>query len=382
MTLWSFEKEQLHYIEGSEKPPDLYSPGLTVPYIDFDSSFQEAERLKAMGLELGRLVAPATLVWELTAKCHLRCVFCSGSFPQDSAAELSTEEKRALAEELVAAKIWGINLSGGEPLLCPDLPWLLDYFTANEVPVNVMTSGWGLTPELAKQLAGHASVAATLSLDAPEPALNDELRGRHGAFDATLSSLRLLRDAGAKVLTLECVVSQRNLGYIEQMMDFCRAEGIRQLRFQPVVLVGRVGEMEGLELSEAQLGQLSHRVQQMRERLYQDAGPGGVPPLQVNLIDQSTHVVRGLETGFNWGGIIGADGTIKVSVYLSYDFGNLREAGGFMPLWRRGFSVAWRHPDLQKLKGQVRGVKDLERIANQMAYTMKHLDAAEAQNGH
>jgi len=380
MPLHDFENEELRQLKEQEDSfPDLYSPQTVVPFMDLEQSLRDLARLDEMGLQFKYFIAPNVLVWELTGGCPLKCPFCISSYPAESDAELTSEEKKALARELVEAKIWGINLSGGEPLLCPDLPWLVDFFTRHEIPTLVVTSGWKLSEDLAAYMMERDEFSGFLfSIDAPVAEVHDELRGREGAFEEAVKGLKMLQRMGKQHVGVECVITQKNIQYMDEMVEFCRSLSVPQLRFQPVVLAGRGADRSDLSLSEKQLRALSNKVRDMRKRLVEEiiAHPEK-PRVQVHLGDQTTHIVIGAKTGRNFGGIVKPDGTLRVSGYLHYTFGNIRQAGGFMNLWRDGFKVAWKHPELQEVLAGIKTVQDLERAAKEVNYTVKNLDVRE-----
>jgi MoaA/NifB/PqqE/SkfB family radical SAM enzyme len=348
----------------------------------FTAAFEEGfESATAPLPGFGHFIAPKSLVWELTGRCELHCPFCFGSYPQRFDQELSGEEKRSLAKELVDARLFGINLSGGEPFLCEDLPDLVAIFREGDIPVNIVTSGFHLTEEVARRILRHHEVAFCFSLDAPNEPLHDELRGRTGAFRRALESMALVKsiaspagasggqDLHAPALLVECVVCNRNLERVEEMIPFCEELGVVHLRIQPMVNVGRGGTASALALSARELQSLQTRVLAARKKMYAEVAAGRKPAhMQITYVDQSTQVVHGLQTGRNAGGIILPDGTLKVSAYLPYTFGNIREGGGFMACWRKGFKGAWKHPEIRRAIGNIKSTLDLEALARSGDY--------------
>ncbi|QNU67063.1 radical SAM protein [Ruminiclostridium herbifermentans] len=375
MPLFDYERESISHIDKNEVLPDMYSTNTSEYFIDFEQSMDQLGRLEEMGLFMEYFIAPTFLIWEITSNCPLRCSFCSGDFPNENGDELTSEEKISLAQELIDAKIWGINLSGGEPLLSQDLLTLVNMFSDNGVAVNIVTSGWGMTKEIAKVLSEKNMVGVVFSLDAPREEIHDELRGRKGAFKEALNAIHLLREAGMAYISVESVITQKNIDYIDEMVEFCRDNGISQIRFQPVVLIGRGNERNDLGLSKEQLELLAAKVKDIRNVIFTEIiNNVDKPKIQVNLIDQSTHIIYGIKTGRNIGGIIKYDGTLKISAYLHYTFGNIRNSNGFMNIWRNGYNVGWRHPELISTLSSVRNIKDIELAAKNMNYKAKSLD--------
>ena len=66
------------------------------------------------------LDAPICLTWELTYACNLACVHCLSSSGRRDPRELTTDEAKAVLDELRALQVFYINLGGGEPMLRRD----------------------------------------------------------------------------------------------------------------------------------------------------------------------------------------------------------------------------------------------------------------------
>lgn len=320
--------------------------------------------------------APKTLIWELTGKCELHCSFCFGGYPRKFERELSATEKLNLAHELVAAQIFGINLSGGEPLLCEQLLELVAIFKHAEIPVMLVTSGYGLTKDLTRSLLSHPQLGMSFSLDSCNEQTHDRLRGRVGAYRTVLDGIELLRTCFAEIpsteakpqrfpgLLVECVITKHNLAEVEETIEFCQDLGVVHLRIQAVVGVGRGAGLHELLLDTQELLDLKQRIQAVKSLLYQEIVAGLKPPtMQINFVDQATHIRHGIRTGRNPGGIIQPDGTLKVSAYLPYTFGKLGEYQGFMDAWQRGLKAVWQHPRLKADLQNLTTIKDLEQLA-------------------
>ncbi|MBQ3952684.1 MAG: radical SAM protein, partial [Ruminococcus sp.] len=69
-----------------------------------------------------------TLQWHITHRCNLRCEHC---YQEDYTSFADRDALREVLDQydamLRACRFWGhINITGGEPLLHPDLFWLLE----------------------------------------------------------------------------------------------------------------------------------------------------------------------------------------------------------------------------------------------------------------
>jgi cyclic pyranopterin phosphate synthase len=113
----------------------------------------------------------------LTDRCNMRCTYC---MPPEGIAHVAREDVLSL-EEVVrvvsAFAAWGVErvrLTGGEPTLRRDLPWLVERLAAIERPDGgalevVMTTNGELLSRLAAPLRAAGLAAVTVSLDSLDP---------------------------------------------------------------------------------------------------------------------------------------------------------------------------------------------------------------------
>ena len=80
-----------------------------------------ADQLKA-GLN-----APICLTWEWTYACNLQCVHCLSSSGTRDPHELSTDEMKAIVDDLHDLGVFYVNIGGGEPMLRPDFFEVVEY---------------------------------------------------------------------------------------------------------------------------------------------------------------------------------------------------------------------------------------------------------------
>ncbi|MDF2979803.1 MAG: Radical domain protein [Actinomycetospora sp.] len=66
------------------------------------------------------LTSPICLTWELTYACNLSCVHCLSSSGRRDPDELSTDEAKAVIDELQRMQVFYVNIGGGEPTVRSD----------------------------------------------------------------------------------------------------------------------------------------------------------------------------------------------------------------------------------------------------------------------
>jgi [mycofactocin precursor peptide]-tyrosine decarboxylase / 3-amino-5-[(4-hydroxyphenyl)methyl]-4,4-dimethylpyrrolidin-2-one synthase len=180
------------------------------------------------------LDAPICLTWELTYACNLACVHCLSSSGRRDPGELSTDECRAVIDELEAMQVFYVNIGGGEPTVRPDFWELVDYATGHHVGVKFSTNGVKLGRAEAARLAGSDYVDVQVSLDGATAEVNDAVRGP-GSYDTALRAMAHLAEAGFRGFKLSVVVTRHNLTQLDAFEALADRHGaqLRLTRLRP-----------------------------------------------------------------------------------------------------------------------------------------------------
>ncbi|MFW0795535.1 mycofactocin radical SAM maturase [Gordonia sp. CPCC 205515] len=173
--------------------------------------------------KVGRLVdqfekgldAPICLTWELTYACNLACVHCLSSSGKRDPRELSTEQCKAIIDELQRMQVFYVNIGGGEPTVRPDFWELVDYATSHQVGVKFSTNGLRIDKKVAARLAASDYVDVQISLDGATAEVNDAVRGP-GSFDMAVRALENLHEAGFKDAKISVVMTRQNVAQLDE----------------------------------------------------------------------------------------------------------------------------------------------------------------------
>lgn len=190
------------------------------------------------------------VVWNVGRQCNLHCVHCySDSENRTYSGELTTGEARALIDDLADFEIPVLLLSGGEPLMRPDLPLLIAYARARGLRVTLSTNGTLITPEVAGKLRALEVSYVGISLDGIG-ATNDMFRGHKGAFDKAMAGFRNCKDVGQRV-GLRMTLTRRNARDLDRIFDFIEEEEIDRACFYHLVYSGRGSSSDELTPADA-----------------------------------------------------------------------------------------------------------------------------------
>lgn len=190
------------------------------------------------------------VVWNITRTCNLKCVHCYAD--SDAAhydGELSWEQCLEVIADLADYKANALLLSGGEPLVHPQLPKILEHATAKGLKVTISTNGTRITPALAALFKKLGVAYVGISLDGIGE-IHDQFRGVRGAFDGALRGFRLCEEVGQKT-GLRLTLTRNNVQCMEQILDFIEEQGIQRVCFYHLVPTGRGVDVASLKPEEA-----------------------------------------------------------------------------------------------------------------------------------
>jgi heme d1 biosynthesis radical SAM protein NirJ len=178
------------------------------------------------------------VIWNLVRRCNLTCKHCySISADKDFPGELSTAEVHAVMDDLRTFGVPVLILSGGEPLLRPDIFAIAARAKAMGFYTGLSSNGTLIDGALAERIADVGFDYVGISLDGIA-ATHDRFRRLDGAFDRSLRAVRLCRDAGIKV-GIRYTMTEDNAGDLPALLALVEAEGIDKFYFSHLNYAGR-----------------------------------------------------------------------------------------------------------------------------------------------
>lgn len=194
-------------------------------------------------------IAPALRVvaWEITRSCNLFCDHCrASSSSRLYQEELSTEECFRIVDQILEVDKPVLILSGGEPIMRPDVFRIARYVADRGMRVALGSNGTLITREIAVQLKEAGVARVGVSLDFPTAEHQDRFRGKPGAFDAAIAGINEAAGAGIDV-QINSTITKLNAAYIEELLALALRLGA--IAFHPFLLVP-TGRGKGLKKEE------------------------------------------------------------------------------------------------------------------------------------
>lgn len=178
------------------------------------------------------------VIWNLVRRCNLTCKHCySISADKDFAGELSTSEVYKVMDDLKAFRVPVLILSGGEPLMRPDIFDIGRRAKQMGFYVGLSSNGTLITEDNIDQLADVGLDYVGVSLDGIE-ATHDTFRRKAGAFRESLHGIRLCREAGIKA-GVRFTLTQDNAHDLPALLQLTEEEGIDKFYLSHLNYAGR-----------------------------------------------------------------------------------------------------------------------------------------------
>jgi len=187
---------------------------------------------------------PLSVHVDLTMRCNERCVHCYRLIERRP--ELTTDEVKALLDDLARAGTLYLTFSGGEIFLRKDLFELVEHARRLHFDVRLKSNALLVTPEKAARLRTLGVRQVDISVYSADPAVHDWVTKIPGSLERSLQGAVMLRDTGVTV-KLNCPLMKQNVGQYKAIRAL--AEGLGLLcGFDPMITAKNDGDRSPVAL--------------------------------------------------------------------------------------------------------------------------------------
>jgi len=193
--------------------------------------------------------------WHITNLCNLHCKHCyQDDFSKKS--DLDWQGFKRISDNLLATleewdKTACIHLTGGEPLLKPELFILLNDLDQRSgvEELGIITNGLLIDQEMTKRLSRFSKLRKIkISLDGGTAETNDAIRQK-GAFEKVIQNLPLLKETGRFEILFMITIMKSNFRSLPSLFRLCQDLGVNGLIIERFIPLGRGKEITGEVLS-------------------------------------------------------------------------------------------------------------------------------------
>jgi 12,18-didecarboxysiroheme deacetylase len=290
------------------------------------------------------------VVWNVTQRCNLKCVHCYAHAKDLSFKnELTTEEGKALLDDLAEFGVPVILFSGGEPVMRKDLPELARYAVGLGMRAVISTNGTLITAEKAQMFKEIGLSYVGIRHDGME-VVNDRFRGVKGAFKGAVTGIRNCQDAGIKV-GLRFTMNRLNAAEIPAIFDLLEELDVPRICFYHLVYAGRGSKLIEEDLSHEETRAVVDLIIDRTKDLHDRGKPAEVltvdnhadgPYLYLRMCKEDPQRAKDVLELLQWNegnnsgrgiGCVSWDGAVHADQFWRhYSFGNVR---------KRPFSEIW-----------------------------------------
>ena len=215
------------------------------------------------------------LFWECTTRCNLACRHCGSDCAAASADKDMPLEDFLRAFDTIPekerAKPFTVVLTGGEPLLRPDIAEVGRALKQRGVGWGMVSNGWFYDEAAHRRLMAAGMGALTISLDGLEDT-HDWMRGRPGSWQRARRAIALAAAEPKLQFDVVTCVHQRNFAQLDAIYAELQKLGVRQWRIFTVIPIGRAADDPELQLTDEQFGGLMRFIAERRKEIPGQAG--------------------------------------------------------------------------------------------------------------
>ncbi|SMF94571.1 heme d1 biosynthesis radical SAM protein NirJ [Methylomagnum ishizawai] len=172
-----------------------------------------------------RVMPGPVVIWNLIRRCNLACKHCyTTSADIDFPGELDTDAVFAVMDDLKAFRVPVLILSGGEPLLRPDIFAIAQRAKAMGFYVGLSSNGTLITEQNIAAIAATGFDYVGVSIDGMGKT-HDDFRQSPGSFERSLHGVRLCRERDIKV-GLRFTLTRDNHADLPALLDLMEREGV------------------------------------------------------------------------------------------------------------------------------------------------------------
>lgn len=192
---------------------------------------------------------PLQITFDITYRCNANCIHC---YANASPRGVELDEKRTLhiIDKIIEARPLVLILSGGEPILRPDIESILQYIydkMGTAMPQIAMgTNGQAIptkesllkTIKTINDRIGGPAVGIYVSIHAADPTLHDYIMGVKGAFEKAVKAIDLVQSYKIP-LGIGVTPMQVNIQYLDGILNFALDKGITVMNLSQFVPTGK-----------------------------------------------------------------------------------------------------------------------------------------------
>ena len=207
-------------------------------FSDFNSTLEK----------LNKVYPPSYVLWDCTRRCNLSCKHC-GAVKEKYDSELTTQQIKALVDQLAELKVGFFAATGGEPLLRNDIFEVFSYASEMGIKTGIATNGFFIDERNAHKIKESGIVSVQISLDGARD-IHNNIRGNQKSFQNATNALKLLKKIKIPIVSIATTVTPLNINELDKIKEEIILAGVRLWRISIVMPIGRASNEMVLSCSQ------------------------------------------------------------------------------------------------------------------------------------
>ena len=170
---------------------------------------------------------------EINSQCNLSCVYCYHS--EKNNRQLSMKTLSDIFSQLKELGVKEIKISGGEPLMHPEIASILNHLKQMDMGIELVTNGTLINDYMAEVLAATVD-RLVISLDSYDPIINNSTRPN--SYHAVINAIDILGHYEDINLYIGVVATQKNKN-VEGFPAWCKDHYVKGIIFESVHREGK-----------------------------------------------------------------------------------------------------------------------------------------------
>jgi AdoMet-dependent heme synthase len=275
---------------------------------------------------------PLVMSYNVTRECNMKCSHCYiNATDKKLEDELTTKEAKMVIDQIYQVSSPLLILSGGEPLLRPDIFEIIEYGSKKGLKMGLGSNGYLIDDAVAKKLKEAGIATVSISIDSNIPAQHDEFRGVEGAWEKAVNACKALRKNNVLV-QVNTTLTHDNYNQIDDIMTLAESIGVENFHLFFLVPTGRGIKLTDIspQKYEDMITNTFSKVHKHRLNVRPSCAPQFMRIAQGMGLDMRQWI-RGCIAGLHYCRIY-PNGDVTPCPYLPIKLGNVREQS-FKDIW-------------------------------------------------
>lgn len=210
------------------------------------------------------------LFWECTLRCNLNCIHCGSDCSKEALVpDMPLADFLKVLDSItphVTPSNTMIVLTGGEPLMRPDLEACGKAIAERGFPWGMVTNGFALSPSRFASLLDAGLRSITISMDGLNAVTHDWFRGKKDSWTKAIAAAEMVAHTPNLMYDVVTCVNQRSIDHLEDIYALLLSKGVNRWRLFTIFPKGRAKEHAELQLSQVQFIRLMEFIKQARTK--------------------------------------------------------------------------------------------------------------------